>query len=67
MKIQTFSTLMLALAGAGFSTLGVAQMNHGSMQGNSKAMPTPHSTDSVMVEGLVKDVGMTVAKFELVK
>lgn len=54
MQVRTFSTVMLALAGAGLSTLGVAQMNHGNMQGGG--MATQHSAESAMGEGTVKKV-----------
>jgi Cu(I)/Ag(I) efflux system protein CusF len=57
MTVRTFSTLMLALLGAGFSTLGVAQMNHDTMHG--AGMATPRSAESAMGEGTVKKVDKT--------
>lgn len=54
MQVRTFFTLMLALAGAGLSTLGAAQMNHGNMQG--AGMATQHSAESALGEGTVKKV-----------
>jgi Cu(I)/Ag(I) efflux system protein CusF len=60
MNNRLVSTLILALAGVGFSTLALAQMNHGNMhgstQGNAKSMPTQQKADSAMNEGMVKKV-----------
>lgn len=71
MSVRTSSILVLALVGAGFSTLASAQMNHGNMQGggmaggnmqggnmqgDAKTMPTQQKADSAMSEGLVKKV-----------
>jgi Cu/Ag efflux protein CusF len=71
MNTRLVSTLILALAGVGFSTLALAQMNHGNMhgssmaggnmqggstQGDAKSMPTQQKADSAMNEGMVKKV-----------
>ena len=71
MNNRLVSTLILALAGFGFSTLAFAQMNHGNMhgssmaganmqggstQGDAKSMPTQQKADSAMNEGMVKKV-----------
>ena len=66
MSVRTSSILVLALVGVGFSTLTLAQMNHGNMQGggmaggnmqgDAKTMPTQQKADSAMSEGLVKKV-----------
>ena len=71
MNTRLVSTLIFSLAGVGFSTLALAQMNHGNMhgssmaggnmqggstQGNAKGMPTQQNADSAMNEGMVKKV-----------
>ncbi len=66
MSVRTSSILVLALVGVGFSTLTLAQMNHGNMQGggmaggnmqgDAKTMPTQQKADSAMSEGMVKKV-----------
>lgn len=80
MKARTFSTLILALVATGFSTLGAAQMNHGSMAGGSMAgnsmqsdathsgsaaMTAQNGADANMIEGLVKKVDKTKATVTL--
>jgi len=69
MNARSISTLILAIAGVGFSTLGVAQMDHGSMkggamaggsmQGSTATMAAQHGADAKMAEGTVKRVDKT--------
>jgi Cu(I)/Ag(I) efflux system protein CusF len=70
MNTRLVSTLILTLAGVGFSTLALAQMNHnmhgsgmtggstqgGNTPGNAKKLPTTQKADSAMNEGMVKKV-----------
>ncbi|OOV05380.1 copper-binding protein [Rhodoferax fermentans] len=69
MNARSFFTLILAVAGVGFSTLGLAQMDHGSMkggamaggsmQGSAATMAAQHGADTSMAEGTVKRVDKT--------
>jgi len=43
MKARTVSTLILSLLGAGFSTFGLAQMDHGKMHSGAMASGSMHS------------------------
>ena len=55
MTTRIYSALIIALAGAGFSAPGMAQMNH-DMHGGSMAMPVSTVVNAAMGEGLVKKI-----------
>lgn len=58
MKVRFYSTLLMVLAGAGSSTLSMAQMDHSNMKAAPVAAATPKANE-VMVDGLVKKVDKT--------
>ncbi len=62
MALRTHSLLILALAGAGFSAPGIAQMDH-SMHGGPAAMPS--ATAATMAEATVKKIDKAAGKIAL--
>ena len=58
MKVRIYSTLLMVLAGAGLSTLSMAQMDHSTMKGAPVSV-APSKTTEVMADGLVKKVDKT--------
>ena len=55
MSTRIHSALIFALASAGFSAPGMAQMNH-NMHGSAMAMDAPGAADAALGEGLVKKI-----------
>lgn len=64
MALRTHSLLILALAGAGFSAPGIAQMDH-SMHGGPAAKPMPVGTAVAMEEAIVKKIDKAAGKIAL--
>lgn len=64
MALRTYSRLILALAAAGFSALGIAQMDH-SMHGGPAAKPMPVGTTMAMEEAIVKKIDKSAGKVSL--
>jgi Cu(I)/Ag(I) efflux system protein CusF len=58
MTTRIHSALIIALASAGFSASGMAQMNH-DMHGSTMAMPVSTVANAAMGEGLVKKIDKT--------
>ncbi|TSA11024.1 MAG: RND transporter [Comamonadaceae bacterium] len=63
MTLRTHSVLILALAAAGFSGQGIAQMGHN--HGSPAAMQVPAGTSMVMEEGTVKKIDKANGKVAL--
>lgn len=64
MALRTLTVLILALAGAGFSAHGIAQMDH-SMHGGPAAKPMPAGTAVAMEEAIVKKIDKAAGKIAL--
>lgn len=64
MALRTHSLLILALAGAGFSAQGIAQMDH-SMHGGPAAKQAPVGAAMAMDEAVVKKIDKAAGKIAL--
>lgn len=64
MTLRTHTVLILALAAAGFSAHGIAQMDH-SMHGSPAAKQAPTSTTMVMEDAIVKKIDKSAGKVAL--
>jgi Cu/Ag efflux protein CusF len=64
MELRTLSALIIALAVAGISANGMAQMDH-SGHVSSAAMQTPAGTGMAMEEGVVKKIDKAAGKVAL--
>lgn len=64
MTLRTHSVFIVALAAAGFSSLGLAQMDHSS-HGSPAAKPMPTAAATAMEEAIVKKIDKVAGKVAL--